>query len=356
MSTSTTGRPQMVPARQVDPDLKKKGALVAREAGGTTVSDFFEAHKSSIQAVLPKHMTPDRMLSIALKALRTTPKLMDCSINSLFGAVVTCSQLGLEPNTPQGHIYLIPFENKRKQISEVQVIVGYKGLVDLARRSGEIVSISSHAVFRSDIFSVNFGTEESIEHRPKLDGERGDIIGFYAVAKLKDGGTQFEFMSASDVNKIRDNSQGYKTAMRYDKKDTPWITSYEQMGRKTVIRRLCNYLPMSIELATATALETRAERNEGQDLENVLDGNFSVMPDDAPPLDYDPSTGEVIEGDTGGQDATGDVVPPKEIEHQQAAPDQIQQEQQRTQNEAAPLPQQEQAPPQQQRRGLLDDE
>ena len=193
---------------------------------------------------------------------------------------MTCAQLGLEPNTPQGHIYLIPFENKKKGITEVQIVVGYKGLIDLARRSGEIVSISSHAVFENDPFDVSFGTDESITHKPRLDGERGKIIGFYAVAKLKDGGTQLEFMPVGDVNAIRDNSQGYKTAVRFDKKDTPWITSYEEMGRKTVIRRLCKYLPMSIELANAAALDERADRNETQGLGAVIEGEFTIGTDD----------------------------------------------------------------------------
>lgn len=301
---SEISRPTLVQPRKPE-DIQRSGALVAREAGGSTVADFFDLHKDSIKAVLPQHMTPDRMLKIALRALRTTPKLMNCTINSLFGAVVTCAQLGLEPNTPQGHIYLIPFENRKKQTYEVQVIVGYKGLIDLARRSGEIVSISSHAVFDGDPFDVMFGTDESVTHRPKLQGDRGHIVGFYAVAKLVGGGTQFEFMSTSDVNKIRDGSQGYKTAIRFNKQDTPWISSYEQMGRKTVIRRLCNYLPMSIELANAVALEGRAEKNESQSLDQVLAGDYSLVSDEVE-HDFDPDTGEVHEGEQPGADEPRD--------------------------------------------------
>lgn len=284
MSASATARPKLVEPGKLA-EIKKSGHLLAKEAGGTLVSDFFEANKESIKAVLPQHMTPDRMMKIALRALRTTPKLMQCTLSSLFGAVVTCAQLGLEPNTPQGHIYLIPFENKKKNITEVQIVVGYKGLIDLARRSGEIVSISSHPVFENDPFDVSFGTEESIMHKPKLDGARGKIVGFYAVAKLKDGGTQLEFMSASEVNAIRDGSQGYRTAVRFAKPgqapNSPWATDYDEMGRKTVIRRLCKYLPMSIELANAASLDERADRNETQGLGAVIDGEFaSVDADD----------------------------------------------------------------------------
>ncbi|RIQ47810.1 recombinase RecT, partial [Bordetella avium] len=126
-------------------DLKKTSKMVASQAGIGQVKAFFDSQKSTLAAVLPRHVSADRMLKIALGALRTTPKLMGCTVESLMGAVVQCSQLGLEPNTPLGHAYLIPFEKRRKQGNdwvtdkiEVQIVLGYKGLIDLARRSGQI--------------------------------------------------------------------------------------------------------------------------------------------------------------------------------------------------------------------------
>ncbi|GAC1601556.1 MAG: hypothetical protein NVS3B2_04540 [Ramlibacter sp.] len=267
MSTTT----QDAPARSIT-DLRGVGKQVAREAGGSTIAAFFEANRGAIEAVLPKHITPDRMLKIALRALRTTPKLMLCTVDSLFGAVITAAQLGLEPNTPQGHLYFIPFENRKKGTHEVQVITGYKGLVDLARRSGEIVSISSRVVYQGDLFELEYGTEERIKHVPKLDGAAGAVLGIYAVAKLQGGGTQFEFMTLPQIERIRNESQGYKTAQRYGRADSVWHLHFEQMGRKTLIRRLCNYLPMSIELAGALDLDDRAERGELQHMNKVLDG------------------------------------------------------------------------------------
>ena len=114
MSQATT-RPKLVEPGKLA-EIKKAGNLVAKDAGGTMVSDFFEANKDAIRAVLPQHMTPDRMLKIALRALRTTPKLAAASLSSLLGSVVTCAQLGLEPNTPLGHAYLLPFEREQKQV------------------------------------------------------------------------------------------------------------------------------------------------------------------------------------------------------------------------------------------------
>lgn len=285
-------------------DLKKTSKMVASQAGIGQVKTFFESQRATLAAVLPRHVSPDRMLKIALGALRTTPKLMGCTVESLMGAVVQCSQLGLEPNTPLGHAYLIPFEKRRKQGNEwvtdkieVQIVLGYRGLIDLARRSGQIVSIAAQAVYENDHFEYAYGLDEKLEHRPAM-GERGNIIAFYAVAKLAGGGHAFEVMSNADVQRIRDASQGWQQAVRAKKQDmSPWGAHYAEMGRKTVLRRLFKYLPVSIELANAASLDELNARGESQALDNVLEGNY-ITPapddgdgdDDAPPqIAYDPA-------------------------------------------------------------------
>lgn len=271
-------------------ELKQTSKMVARDAGIGKVKAFFEAQRGTLAAVLPKHVGADRMLKIALGALRTTPKLMQCSVESLMGAVVQCSQLGLEPNTPLGHAYLIPFDNKRKGITEVQIVLGYKGLIDLARRSGQIVSIAAHEVCANDEFTYAYGLDEQLVHKPAL-GERGPVIAFYAVAKLQGGGHAFEVMSAHQINEIRDASQNYKFAK--DKSSTVWGQHYAEMGRKTVLRRLFKYLPVSIEVAQASALDELSMAGRGQALDSVLDGDYITPTDDADEID--PDTGEVLQ-------------------------------------------------------------
>lgn len=277
-------------------DLRKTSKLPAKEAGFGNVKAFFESQKSTLLDVLPKHVSADRMLKIALGAMRTTPKLMQCTTESLFGAIVQCSQLGLEPNTPLGHAYLIPFEKRAKQGNqwvtvgtEVQIIFGYKGLIDLARRSGQIVSISAHEVCSKDHFAYQYGLDEKLEHRPAM-GERGDLVAFYAVAKLVGGGHAFEVMSVSQINEIRDKSAEKNRAKRDSKGNLiitgPWADHYVEMGRKTVLRRLFKYLPISIELATAVALDNRAG-TEAQDLGDVLTGDYQVMDEDQPQLEQE---------------------------------------------------------------------
>ncbi|MFC4161980.1 recombinase RecT [Chitinimonas lacunae] len=260
-------------------DLKRTSVMVAKDAGIGNVKKFFESQRGAITAVLPKHLDADRMLKIALGALRTTPKLMSARTDSLLGAVIQCAQLGLEPNTPLGHAYLIPFDNRTKGITEVQIVFGYKGLIDLARRSGQVVSIAAHEVCEKDEFDYRYGLDEKLDHKPAL-GDRGPVIAFYAVAKLVGGGHAFEVMSRRQVEDIRDASQNYKFAR--DKLKSVWGQHFEEMGRKTVLRRLFKYLPVSIELATAANLDGQASMGEAQGLGAVLQGEFNIVDDDAP--------------------------------------------------------------------------
>ncbi|OYV62781.1 MAG: hypothetical protein B7Z72_14885, partial [Gemmatimonadetes bacterium 21-71-4] len=160
-----------------------------------------------------------------------TCRMPAAAISRARRSIGDCAQMGLEPNTPLGHAYLIPFGAKNKAgqwIKNVQVIVGYRGLIDLARGSGHIVSIAAHEVREKDTFELEYGLEEKLRHVPYLKGDRGAVIGYYAVAHLKDGGHAFDFMPNSEVLEIRNASQGYKQAIasaeKYKKTAThPWI-------------------------------------------------------------------------------------------------------------------------------------
>jgi len=261
-------------------ELRRKAKLPVTQAGGSTVAAFFEQNKHVLQALLPKHVSAGRVLRIGLSALRLTPKLKECTSESLFGAIVSCAQLGLEPNTPMGHAYMVPFRNNQANRMDVQVIFGYRGLIDLARRSGNIESIAAHAVFENDEFKFEYGLNEQLMHRPASD-DRGEITHFYAVAKFKGGGHAFEVMSRHQVEDIRDNSQNYKFAR--DKSKTVWGQHFEEMGRKTAIRRLYKYLPTSIEMAAASAGDGSVVSNlpdsDTAALDGALEGEFERVDD-----------------------------------------------------------------------------
>lgn len=197
-----------------------------------TVRDYLKRMAPEISKALPKHMDADRMARIALTTIRTTPKLLNCNINSLMSGIMQAAQLGLEPGL-LGHCYLIPYGN------EAQFIIGYKGMIDLARRSGNIQSIYTQCVYENDEFSYQYGLHPDLKHIP-ADGERGDFKGAYAVAHFKDGGYQFEYMPRSEIDKRRKRSKASGNG--------PWVTDFEEMAMKTVLRHMWKFLPISVEI------------------------------------------------------------------------------------------------------------
>lgn len=261
------------------------GAVAPRKEDG--VAALIERMKPQMKAALPAHVTADRMARIVLTEIRRVPKLVECDRDSLLGAVMTCSQLGLEPGTGLGHAYLLPFDKNYKdeagkwqKRTDCQLIIGYRGMIDLARRSGQIISLSARAVCAGDAFSYRLGIDETIEHIP-ADGERGALTHVYSVAKLKDGGVQFEVMSRAEVEKVRAGSKA--------KDNGPWVTHFEEMAKKTAIRRLFKYLPVSIEMQRAVTLDEQAEAGVAQD-HNVIDMDAGVSYGDV-----DQQTGEITD-------------------------------------------------------------
>ena len=264
------------------------------------IAYLLKTKQGEIAKMLPKHLNAERLMKVAQIAATTTPALAKCDVASLVGAIGQCAQMGLEPNTVLGHAYLVPFNTKRKDgngnerwVNSVQVIIGYKGMLDLARRSGQIVSIAAHEVCEGDDFRFAYGLEEELVHRPAMKN-RGAVIGFYAVAKLQGGGYSFEFMSTDEVNHIRDKAAEKNRA----KKDGqgrpiitgPWADNYVEMGRKTVLRRLFKYLPISIEsLAFANAIDGNAVAAPAPLEEVAFD-----MGQDAPAA-VDQETGEIMD-------------------------------------------------------------
>lgn len=294
--------------------------------------------RNDIAQMLPKHLNVDRLFKVAIIAATTTPALAKCDIPSLVAAVGFCGQLGLEPNTPLGHAYLVPFNTRRKNpntgeehwVNSVQVIIGYRGYIELARRSGQIVSISAHEVCEKDKFIYAYGLRERLEHVPAR-GDRGPVIGFYAVALFKGGGHAMEYMSVEQIEEIRDrDSKGWEQSVRYKKeKESPWGKNFVEMGRKTAIRRIAKYLPLTIELTQAFAGDGQPIKPEPQlNDPNTIDGDFSWIPDVEGTDDGDaaaatgetaaPETGprantsgEAVEPDAMGEAPANDALPPE---------------------------------------------
>lgn len=258
---------------------KQSEAMVVGPAARlASIKAELEKFAPQLTAMMPEHMRrhPDKMLRIVTSAVSRTPALLDCTPRSIVLATAQACACGLEPNTPLKLGYLVPFKNKKaggKQ--EAQFIPSYAGLIRLAIQSGEVQKIFARVVRAKDEFQIRYGTDDSIHHVPYLDGDPGPIIGAYAVAELKNGAKQFEFMTKVQLDAVRNRSQASE--------DGPWKTDEEEMYRKTPIRRLAKFLPLSAEhLARAAEHQAAAESGEGPDFSEFADI-----------LDVDPDTGEV---------------------------------------------------------------
>lgn len=252
--------------------IKQKTQELATKKKPKTLQDYVVAMQGQIAKALPKVMTAERFTRIALTALSSNPKLAECDRNSFLGGLMQAAQLGLEPNTPLGQAYLIPYRNNRRGITECQFQVGYKGLIDLAYRSGEMASIYAHAVYDGDSFEYEYGLDQKLEHKPALTG-RGKAIAYYAVFKLKNGGYGFGVMSVEDIEK---HAQKYSQA--YSSSSSPWKKEFDEMAKKTVLKAVLKYAPIKTDfLIDATAKdEATVTTEDGLELHT----DFEVIEDE----------------------------------------------------------------------------
>lgn len=224
-----------------------------------TIAELLASQKRQIAAALPKHLTPEKMLRIAMTEIRRNPELQKCTPQSLLGSVIQASQLGLTPDGLLGHAYLIPFRNYKlsketgQTVTECQFMVGYRGMIELAMRSGRIMSLCAHEVYENDLFEFEYGLKQTLRHIPARS-DRGAFVGVYAIAHFKDGGYQFEVSWKEDIDKVRAQSRG--------KDSLPWSQHYAEMAKKTAIRKLFKYLPVSTEMWQAITLDETADRGE----------------------------------------------------------------------------------------------
>lgn len=207
--------------------------------------------QSALRAALPKHITPDRMARLALTACVKMPQLLECDPNSIYLALLECSQIGLEPNGRDVH--LIPFRDNKSGKTNVQVVPDYKGLIKLAYQSGQIQLIMARAVRDRDEFNFRYGTGAFLEHTPASpegaddsDDSRGELTHAWAMARLVGGGEPFVVLNRSEVAVHRRSSKG---------KSGPWISHPDAMWAKTAVKELCKFIPLSAQLERVLSRE-----------------------------------------------------------------------------------------------------
>jgi recombination protein RecT len=198
-----------------------------------------DAFKQAITSALPKHLSADRFVRVAITAMTRTPKLADCDQATFFNSLLTLSQCGIEPDGRRA--YLIPFENRKRGVTECQLIISYMGLLELAMRTGEISNVHADKVCENDIFEYDRGTIG--RHTIDFKRPRGKAYAYYALCRFKDGTEKAEVMTLDEVDSIRSRSRAGNSG--------PWVTDFDEMAKKTVFRRLSKWLPISSEYRDA---------------------------------------------------------------------------------------------------------
>ncbi len=288
-----------VAQRNREANRPDRGREEERQAAGTKLVALIERQKPEIGRALPKHMDPDRLARIATTLLRQKPELWDCDAQSFLGALMTCAQLGLEPG-PLGHAYIIPRWNKKTRTYDAQFYLGYKGMVELAQRSGKVRKVTARTVYANEVarglFTVEYGSEERIFHSPIVFGDRGEPVGYYAIVKLTSGEDLIQPLSVADVEYYRRRSQ--------TPNEGPWVTDYEPQAHKTCVRRLERWMPMSPEYVQALAQEGRTRTDVSP---AALDGPPAVagevVTDDQPATQSEPETPHEPSDETAPRDA-----------------------------------------------------
>lgn len=233
--------------------------------------------KKRVRLILPASMRQegDPFLQAMVTECSANPALLDCAPISLFACAVRAAQIGLKIGGPAGEAFMLPFNNKRKGYKEAVLVIGYKGFIQLALRSGMVRRLTTVTVRDGDEFGYSRGTSQQIRHEPKLDGgEDRRAKAFYAVVELANGGTDFEVFSYDDAKRHRDRFATVRNAPPAVRDNSPWYDDstgggFERMAEKTMARRLAKRIPLSPNWSEAAVLDDQAERGEPQNFAEI---------------------------------------------------------------------------------------
>lgn len=267
--------------------LAPKAQAVAKRQG--TVLEYLSngRFKEQLAAALPKFMDTDHFTRSAITEFRLNPALAECSVPSVLGYMMQAAACGLEPASMLGQCYPVPFWNKRTKQKECQFIIGYRGMLSIARRSGEIASVVAEVVHDKDVFEIEYGMEPKLIHKPYIDGDAGPIKGAYVVVRFKGDGVEplIKYMPKPEIDAHRNRSKASA--------DGPWVTDYEEMAKKTVFRSVFKWLPISIEQIQATTTDGGVSRYnpaaQGNDIDDLLEVEFVSAQDDGADADEQPT-------------------------------------------------------------------
>lgn len=242
---------------QMKAEESKNGKLTK----SMSIADLIKAMEPQIKKALPEVITPERFTRMALSALNTTPKLKECTQMSFLSALMNAAQLGLEPNTPLGQAYLIPFNNRGTLECTFQI--GYKGMIDLAYRNPQTQIIQAEEVYENDVFEYELGLNPKLIHKPALK-DRGDLKCFYAVFRLTNGGYGFKVMSKEDIDA---HAKEYSKA--FESSYSPWTSNYIGMAKKTVLKQALKYAPLKTDFRKALSTDETIKTELSDDMSEI---------------------------------------------------------------------------------------
>jgi recombination protein RecT len=292
------------------PEETESKAIIVEPPKGVTKAErldsllaTLESRRSVIESTLPKIMTPERLFGLARVAITANPTILQCSTLSVIQSLMVAAQLGLNPTGVLGSAYIVPYKNRYTGKKEATLIPGYRGLMELAIRSGMVKMMESRLVREGEVFTIEWGSSPKITHFPHTTIPEGcQVVGCYAVAWFDKDFKQSDYMDRGELDLIRNRSKA--------KTSGPWVTDTNEMYRKTVVRRLCKYLPLSSEMATALSME------------EALDQGVTAAPIMSLPPTLAPEPQEIPEGNGDGVDdqppEEEDFTPPTPEEEQAA--------------------------------------
>lgn len=268
----------------------KATGTVAQKKQPQSIKDWIKVMEPQIKKALPSVITPERFTRMALTAVSSNPKLAECTPESFCGAMMNAAQLGLEPNTSLGQAYLIPYRNKG--VMECQFQIGYRGMLNMFYRDEKAGNVDARVVYEKDEFEYSFGLEPTLKHIPYKGVDKGRATHYYAVFHLKTGGFGFEVMSFSEMEAFaKKYSQAYAKGWT-----SPWTTNFDEMAKKTVIKKVLKYAPMSAEFQRGMAQDETIKSVIEDDMSSVSDetawaADYEVVEEEQVTVDQE--TGEV---------------------------------------------------------------
>lgn len=243
------------------------GAVPQKKVEVPALGDLMRM-KPYLEQILPNEMSADRLIMSTVAELKSNTTLNACDPKSICGGILRIAQMGLEVGSMLGKVWLIP------KAGEATIMLGYRGMLDLIRRSPDVFSIKSACVYENDLFEFEDGSTPYVKHKRKWS-DRGELIGVFSILIMKNGYFQFEMMSVEEVDAIRKISPG--------KNSPAWANYYPEMAKKTVIRRLFKTAPSSIEITMALELDEKAEYGD-QNLKSALK-EFGIEQEDSNVID-----------------------------------------------------------------------